>query len=80
MKNKRAVNAWGCLRGIAGRAEQHFEEDESEEKIIDFVCQNCGCTHGELEEITARVWKTITNMRNYKDSCSFSSDNSVRAK
>jgi len=46
LKNKRQVSTWGLLHGI-----KDAEKDtgsKSEQDMIEFICQRCGCTEAQL--------------------------------
>lgn len=47
LKNVRQVNTFGIMRGIAKEVEKEVDKWE-ERKLIEFICQKCGCREGEL--------------------------------
>lgn len=50
LKGKRQINTWGILRGLSKQVDEDIEHTEIK-KLTEFVCQNCGCTEGELNSI-----------------------------
>lgn len=47
LKNKRQTSTWGLLYNISDEVENDFEEEETY-SLVNFICQRCGCTEGEL--------------------------------
>lgn len=48
---KRQVNTWGSMRGIAKQVEQDDAQEIDEKRLTDFICQQCGCTEGQLKSL-----------------------------
>lgn len=50
LKGKRQISTWGLLHGIRNAVEKDMEnEDWDEKKLVDFICQKCGCTEATLK-------------------------------
>ena len=52
LRGKRQVNTWGLLRGLAAQVEDDVDKTE-DDKLVNFVCQMCGCTKGTLLRLLA---------------------------
>ena len=47
LKGKRQTSTWGLMYGLGKQVDEDMKNDNYE-KLIDFVCQKCGCTESEL--------------------------------
>ena len=50
-KGFRAVNSWGLLYGVVKEAEEYDSESITEDKLINFICQQCGGNEYEIKTV-----------------------------
>lgn len=62
LKGVRQMNAWGLLYGLASKVEEDLET-LNEKKLTDFICQNCGCTEGELRRLLYKDNLNLIDLR-----------------
>ena len=50
LKNKKQTSTWGLLYGLKSKVDEDFKK-ETVSSLMNFICQKCGCTEGELKMI-----------------------------